>query len=1382
MDGATKIRVTEIGEYIRHHSCERRFKLEINGRQLARQLPFAERLFNALDPVLQEAGREREASWERSLQAGGLSDLTGYGDRPDANKSTPWEEFAAAAGSLPKGEDAYGREVTISAPLGAFHVEGRIDFVLVLWTGDRPRLRLVECKASRRDRTYHRIQVAVYRMLVRHLVECHSLEVAGVTLRPEDIECVVARIDETTNEVQQILALEPLDLEMEEADVARLLAEGGCLSQIDNAELQELDFQLNQKCDGCVFNVHCFPESGRQRRLELLSIAPSAARALRNAGVTTLDDLAQLDLASDDARRVREDPGFSENLDQLRLKARSRVRTLPGGDTDPDSYEVEALPNAGAGQLPQHVVGGAPLVRVYLSVDYDYAENRIGALSAHVTCSDRELHTGFIQVDGEWQPDPEVKERWQTGQDDDGHAVFSVGPISGKDIVEFIPAEWTGRYELDSGAEKQMIQGFFQKLVDAIADVAESPEVPIHFYVWSRSEIARLVEACSRVSSRLLSHLRELLGCRESLEQLLYSCLQDEVDTRYALGWTGRGLAVVSSLRWYGRRYHWRRRVAHDTVDLDRVFTQDIFDFKTDLELDTDGSWVPDSSDRTRRHKFEIRSRFHDTLTAPYWRAYWRTLPEPGAPGLSKRVGNAIQRYNRAAEPGLLRAYLEARTHALRWVEEGVRFKNNEITKPALRIADLPTFRLGVDDTAQASIDFLRLDQHVKVTDWIAAHLAPPANRVPGGRTIPVSQVVSHGNGELSATVDLQGFDVDVSGLRNRCSISEGSFIRLSPRSDDPHHGQTLGQLMRGGKTCCISSINWDSGQITLEALWTRAGRYMLLSTGANDPGDVFDYATIDESPSDFVAGNVEGRLQAGVGTHVFRWFDPEEPQVPELAALAGDRKSQLSSLIESYVLPKGRKLAIDQVRAVVEGLETRVQLLQGPPGTGKTTTTAVAALVRILARRSAGDIVLISAHTHTAVDTVLRTIDELLDGFWSHSTSHGYQPPPVRLMKVHSSRIENTIGGRIEDFVSKPCATFLNNARRDAVLIVGGTTSALLKMARELSDRRPFRDQPDGFQVPVLVVDEASMMVFPHFLALATTVGQEGEVMLTGDPRQLAPIVAHDWEREDRPPAVLYQPFASAYQAVHNIASNPEVTQAAVGRSALSFTFRLPPEIRDLIGRLYRLDDIQLEGLPREPGERRDDVGGSWERVWDGETGLYLVLHSERHSCLSNELEAGIVRAILEAGGQLPNSSVAVMTPHRAQRSLLRIILAPFEGPVDLIDTVERLQGGERPVVIVSATASDPSAISANVGFVLDLNRSNVAFSRARDRLIVVSSDALLDHIPAELEHYDSAMLWKSLRALCSLHVGSATVDGHTARIFTLPVTSAVKSGEAAG
>ena len=243
--------------------------------------------------------------------------------------------------------------------------------------------------------------------------------------------------------------------------------------------------------------------------------------------------------------------------------------------------------------------------------------------------------------------------------------------------------------------------------------------------------------------------------------------------------------------------------------------------------------------------------------------------------------------------------------------------------------------------------------------------------------------------------------------------------------------------------------------------------------------------------------------------------------------------------------------LAPDQRDAALAGLNARVQLLQGPPGTGKTQTTAAAALLRILARRAPGDVVLVTGNTHTAVDTLLDRMRSLLPRFGA-----AVPMPPVHLAKVGTDPTDALAPS--------------------AVTVLGGTPSGLLKLAKSL-----------GLSTPLLIVDEASMMALPYFLAVASLVHPDGEILLAGDHRQLAPIMAHDWEREDRPPARLYQPHVSAYEAVRRLKQSPDMPDAAILQSALTYTFRLPPAIRDLIARLYRLDDIELAGRPLSPTPR---------------------------------------------------------------------------------------------------------------------------------------------------------------------------------------------------
>ena len=702
-----------------------------------------------------------------------------------------------------------------------------MDFLVVLWDRGTPRLRIVEGKASRKDRTYHRIQLASYVLMLQQMLRETPLRIAGQEVSADAIEGCVARIDELTNEPQHILELPALDLDSEFSDIKRLMADDGLLASICDRDIDALDFQLNEKCDSCLFSVHCLPESARQRKLELIGISPATTRAVRGAGVQTIDDLARLDLTSPTATRIKQTEGFDENLAQLVAFASARRSTLPRGDGDPDEYQVRPLPNAGAGQLPEHTMAGQRLVRVYLCVDYDYSENRVGALAAHVTNSDFEIHTPFAR-DPETQrsrPSPECIERRQTVAAQDGQrAQYETRPLASasRDVLHFQTQPWSGINAEDTASERQLIQQFLFDLIDAIAEIAQAEQAPIHFYVYSRSEMTQLVEACTRAGSRLLHHLRELLGCRQGLEQLIFSCVQQEIDNRFALGWTGRGLCVAASLGWFGQRYHWTRRVAGAGVELDRVFEQDIFDFKSTLGLAGDGSWAPNDRTTVTRHRFEIRSRFHDSLTAPYWRAVWGELPASDDPEIrDQRVRAAITRYQRVTErPGLLRAYQAARVHALRWLEERVRFKNAEIIKPNLDIAGLREFELGIDSTARAAIDFLLLDHHVKIADWVTAHIQPPAPRVQSGRTIPVRNVRSLADHTLVAEFDLEPFGLTPGELSLRSAVDQDSFVRISPRSGNSDQGQTIRQLLNGGITCTVQTIDWAHGIVTLNPMF----------------------------------------------------------------------------------------------------------------------------------------------------------------------------------------------------------------------------------------------------------------------------------------------------------------------------------------------------------------------------------------------------------------------------------------------------------------------------------------------------------------------------------------------------------------------------------
>jgi len=1415
-DQSPPLRVTEIAQFIRQNSCERWLRLSYNQREAAEEVPFYERLFNPLDPVLQQKGTEREDDWARSLRNDGIHELTPASgeELPGANESGPlatvdndddvdpagsdevdtdeeeeyisWEEFRMSIYGLDRGQEGFAREVRIEGQIGAFPIKGRMDFLIVRWGDDGAKLRVVETKNSRKDRTSQRIQIAIYEELLESKLESSPLRIRNGVITEDDIECVVGRIDDTTNEIEDILNLDQLDLSRERSDVHRLLDEGGRVEDILSVEpenIEELDYRLEPKCDQCVFDVYCFPESAKNRRLELLGVPPSTVRAMEEAEVETIDELATLDLNSEEADQIRNNQSVREDLSALVTKAQTRVQNLPDPPDQEvpgvDAYEVQPLENRGQSQLPTHEQDGEQLIRVYLNVDYDYVEDRVVALAAHLSNSEWHIQTPFDEEeDGDYQPDPEpvemppsiygeVPDRIDADEDE-------TREIRGETVIEPRTRNWSGEYDRDTETESQLIERFLQDLIDEVIEISPEDDAYVHFYVWSQSEIEHLVDACSRGGTRLLNHLRQLLGCREPTEQLIYSSIQEEINNRYALAWTGQGLTVASGLSWFGDIYHWTRDVAGHERDLEHVFEQDLFDYRSTLGVNADGSWAEDRESANQVGRFEIRSRFFDSMPLGYLHEIWGEIPDTEDLDADNKTRSVVERYKRADRRDL-KAYLEARTHALRWFDEHIRPKDDEITKTQVHLPDLDEYNLDVHHTARAALDFLLLDQGVAMSQWYSENMQTLSHRVPQGLAIPLRNVrFANDDDYLIADLDFDDFGISVDQFRRRTGFEPGEPIRICPYSGGPENGPTFGQLRDGSVACFIDDYDWENEQIRLETAppWPE-NRYRLGGGRGGDSGDLLyngDPMGLVESISDHPAGHVDGRLRTGLGSHVYEWFDPTGPDIPSAELISEGDEEAYEALMEDHLeFGDGNTLMPAQRDAVVDGLSTRVHLVHGPPGTGKTTTTAMAVLFRILDRREEGDRVVVTGSTHQAVNTLLSRIQEYADFFGDEVEDLEFDMPSVDVVKVSSSDPDpsNAPEGNIDVFQARSNYERWNLRNDGSVLVIGGTVSAVLKDFRNL-DGLSSVDAP--YQVPELVVDEASMMVFPHFLALSTIVGEDGYILLSGDHRQLSPIVAHEWEEEDRPPVELYQPYASAFEAVRDLERDENIAENELCGSALQHTFRLPPAIRALIRSLYQsMDELELHGEMAEEFETPDrEYENPLEAVWDSDVGLFLIAHDERESRLSNNFEATLTRRIIESDQDIADDSVAVLTPHTAQRSNLELELEDLaDGPVGIIDTVERLQGAEAESILVSATASDPTAIGSNEEFLLDLNRSNVAFSRSQRRLIVVVSKTFLDHIPPEIEEYNSAMLWKSLRNICTESIGEDEIEGHEVEVL---------------
>jgi len=758
--------------------------------------------------------------------------------------------------------------------------------------------------------------------------------------------------------------------------------------------------------------------------------------------------------------------------------------------------------------------------------------------------------------------------------------------------------------------------------------------------------------------------------------------------------------------------------------------------------------------------------------------------------------------------------YLALKPLALRWIEEGIRRKNKKINKQPI---ELQKFTLsGAEDIIETCIDFLEIDQGAKLARWWEEMRKPPLHRVLEGNALILSNITIS-NRKMSAKIeDIPAVPADLSGL---ATFQEKDYVRVRVYEEIENEGKKKRRIICQftGK---IIRLDWDRKKIKIKAS-SRNYRQKLPFVLHSYLKEVSNpsYATLDKSPSDFVGQRVHERLKelrGSNGNDLKRMLmEPPEACNPPRDWIDICREC-------AEFLKKEEYLNESQAKALDNLLSSRIFLLQGPPGTGKTQTTAVAILMYALSvlDENDGGCIAVASHTNTAIKTLY---DRVVEMFSKLSKAKQDEKWRESLNKIRLCYIKYCLGEEeIKDKQTgdEKCIGCKCGNDQNVKLILFGTTSDILKLVQRKpqknneklrkGDQCSLYDKEFLESFDVLVVDEASMMVFPHFVALASLIDykkklsddekliddknrKKWRIMLAGDHRQLSPIVHREWEEEDRPGVQRYLPYMSVFEwflqrKEEAKLKDTQIKDTQIKVERLSHSHRLPLVLRRLIQPLYDRDKIRLTGESKNSEKDASkstskSIHSIYSYIANTPDSLYLLVHDEQESTKSNPLEAEIVKEIVEkllkdsqdssrnsitpkdkeiveeppkdsqdsSRNSTTPKDIAVVTPFRRHRALLKETLKDFLGEGLVVDTVERLQGGERKVIIYSAAVSSPSALMDLQEFILDVTRTNVAFSRAKEKLIVVVSQSVLDYVPVEEEQYEDAVLWKSLRRICS-------------------------------
>lgn len=366
---------------------------------------------------------------------------------------------------------------------------------------------------------------------------------------------------------------------------------------------------------------------------------------------------------------------------------------------------------------------------------------------------------------------------------------------------------------------------------------------------------------------------------------------------------------------------------------------------------------------------------------------------------------------------------------------------------------------------------------------------------------------------------------------------------------------------------------------------------------------------------------------------------------------------------------------------AAISALDRSYLVIQGPPGAGKTYTSGRA----IVALLEAGKRVGVSSNSHKAINKLLTEVEKV-------ARERGLNFRGIKKSSKESQFFDGAMIGNTKD-------------NEDVIghQLIAGTAWLF---ARADLDR----------QLDCLFVDEAGQVSLGNIVAMATSARN---LVLVGDQMQLGQ------------PIKGTHPGESGASSLEYVLGEMPTVPPELG-IFLPASRRMHPAVCKFISAAFY--DDRLEPAPGNEVQRL--VLSPARHASLKPAGLSFVEVRHEGCAQRSDEEAGVVKEIIESlllqswidrdgvEKRIGLGDILVVTPYNMQ-------VANIEGVLPAgakIGTVDKFQGQEAPVVVLSMTTSSAEEMPREHEFLFSRNRLNVAISRAQGLAIVVASPRLLE------------------------------------------------------
>ena len=384
----------------------------------------------------------------------------------------------------------------------------------------------------------------------------------------------------------------------------------------------------------------------------------------------------------------------------------------------------------------------------------------------------------------------------------------------------------------------------------------------------------------------------------------------------------------------------------------------------------------------------------------------------------------------------------------------------------------------------------------------------------------------------------------------------------------------------------------------------------------------------------------------------------------------------------------------VDAITEALVAMDDSYVAVQGPPGTGKTHVGAHV-IARLVDR---GWRIGVCSQGHAAVENLLTAV-----------VRAGADPSRVGKEPKATERPTWTALDAADDLA----AFAAEHTAAGHGYVIGGSAWDLT------NEGRVQRGQLD-----LLVLDEAGQFSLAKTLGVSVAAQR---LLLLGDPQQLPQVTtgthaepvdasALGWLAGDA--AVL--PTGLGYFLETTWRMHPALTRAV---SALAYEGRLRSEEAVTAAR-------SLAGV--DPGVHVRLVDHRDNSTWSAqEAQAVLELVTDLLGRVWHDPSERAPGGSAVGPRPLAQDDVVVITPYNGQVGLLRRVLDDAGLGGVRVGTVDRFQGQEAAVAVLSMAASSHSDVSRGMGFLLDRHRLNVAVSRGQHSAFVVRSRLLTDFPP---------------------------------------------------